>query len=163
MAWRRRRAVAQFKGEAPKGTLELLSTAGAEVEYESVRYSTSELEQLQTDLAKSLETMGVTDYVVALDPVGQRIIASVSSANGARMSDGAAISVQSISAALPSQLADANVDIQVVDGPVAQATTTYGGTEARVGTTFICTHGFTVSNGGRARTSPGRDLRPRGS
>lgn len=145
--WVDGRVVAQFKGEAPKRALELLSTAGAEVEYELVRYSTSELGQLLADLAKALETMGVADYVVALDPVGQRIIASVSSANGARLSDGAALSVQSISAALPSQLADANVDVQVVDGPVAQATTTYGGTEARVGTTFICTNGFTVSNG----------------
>lgn len=145
--WVDGRVVAQFKGDAPKGALELLSTAGAEVEYESVRYSASELQQLQTDLAKALETMGVADYVVSLDPIGQRIVASVSSANGARLPDGSAISVQSISAALPSQLADANIDIQVADGPVAQATTTYGGTEARIGTTFICTNGFTVSSG----------------
>jgi hypothetical protein len=145
--WVDGRVVAQFNGEAPKGALELLSTAGAEVQYESVRHSARELQQFQADLAKALETMGIANYVVSLDPIGQRIIASVSSANGARLADGSAISVQSISAALPSQLADANIDIQVADGPVAQATTTYGGTEARVGTTFICTNGFTVSSG----------------
>jgi hypothetical protein len=136
--------VAQFKGEAPKGALELLATAGAKIDYELVRYSANELERLQADLGEVLEGMGVTDYAVGIAPIGQRIIASVSTATKSSSSDGAPISKQSISAALPARLADANVDIQVVDVPVTQPTTTYGGTDGRINTSFICTNGFTV-------------------
>jgi hypothetical protein len=145
--WVDGRVVAQFNGEAPQGAQDLLSSAGAQVAYESVGHSARDLQQFETDLAKALETMGIANYVVSIDPSGQRIIASVSRANGARLADGSIISVQSIWSRLPSQLAEANVDVQVADGPVAQATTTYGGTEARVGTSFICTNGFTVSSG----------------
>jgi hypothetical protein len=142
--WMDGRVVAQFKGRAPDAALELLRTARAEVGYELVRYSAAELGQLQTDLGKVLTGMGVTDFAVALDPTGQRIIASVSTTSEARSPDGAAISKQSIAAALPSNLAGANVDIQLADQPIAQPTTTYGGTDARIGTFLQCTNGFTV-------------------
>lgn len=82
--------------------------------------------------------------MIAHDPVGQRIIASVSSAIDAS-STGGTISKQSIAEALPSALANANVDIQLVDQPIAQPTTTYGGTDARIGTSLVCTNGFTVN------------------
>ncbi|MBA2558411.1 MAG: hypothetical protein H0V07_00710 [Propionibacteriales bacterium] len=145
--WVDGKVVAQFDDQAPKAALELLSTTGADVDSELVKYSTSKLEQLKQQLMRSLKATGVKDFAVAIDPVDQRIIASVSTLNGARMPDGSAISRQSLWATLPSELAEANVDIQVVAQPVFGATTTYGGADARVGTSFICTTAFTVSLG----------------
>ncbi len=142
--WVDGQATAQFKDQAPAGALELLESSGAEVRAEVVQYSTNELNGLLTDLEGFLEEMGVKDFAVGLDPAGQRLIAS---ANTSSTGDGPDISKQALEAALPSHLADANVDIQVLDGPITQAATTYGGTDARKGTTFWCTNAFTVSNG----------------
>jgi hypothetical protein len=145
--WLDGKVVAQFDGQPPRAALELLSTAGADVDFELVKYSTGELGQLQQQLVDVLKGAGLTDFAVAVDPVNQRIIGSVSTANGARMPDGAAISKHSLWATLPSELAAANVDLQVVAQPVHGATTTYGGADARIGSTFDCTTAFTVASG----------------
>ena len=146
--WEQGRAVAQFEGRAPEGALDLLRGSGAEVASEVVVSSRSELHRQQVEVGNSLTAMGVTDWAVAIDPAGERIVASVGIANGARMADGKAISEQSILANLPADLSAANVDVQVVNGPVSHATTTYGGTDARIGGAFQCTNAFTVTGPG---------------
>jgi hypothetical protein len=63
------------------------------------------------------------------------------------------LSKQLILASLPTDVTAANLDLQMMDGDVLGATTTYGGADARVGASLVCTTGFTVIYGGTTGVS----------
>ena len=147
LRWEAGRAVAQFKETAPDGALDLLAESGAPVGHELVRYSNAELADLKQAVVTSLEEQGVPSFVVTTDPGSQRIVGTVSSVQGARTLSGASISRQSIYDAMPADVTEADVAIDVVDRQIQQPTAVLGGTDARIGTAFECTIGFSVISG----------------
>jgi hypothetical protein len=54
---------------------------------------------------------------------------------------------------MPAEVVDASLDLQMASDAVIGPTTTYGGADARIGTSFVCTTGFTVTKNGTTGVS----------
>lgn len=104
------RLLAQFVGDAPAEALTWLEGAGVPVAPVSVRFGRAELDARQSAVVSVLRGRGATDYSVATDPWTQHILVSVSAADD--------VSEAAIRAALPTGIAQQDVSIDVVVGPV---------------------------------------------
>jgi hypothetical protein len=140
------RAVAQFKRDASVDALEYLATSGDSVDYELVQYSANELEDLQDEVAGSLQELGHDEYAVAVDG-HQKILVTVRGTGDSDTNELAATLRHSIMAALPERFAMASIELEVVDEAVSGATNVYGGTDPRHDNDRNCTIGFTVVSG----------------
>lgn len=140
-------AGAQFKGRVPSEALDLLAGSGVDFKPEIVRYSARELDDLHDALRRSLEAMGISDFVVATDARNQRLVATIGTGSGLAQNDHQPASREAVIGLLPQQLVEAGVEIDVVDGPAGTPWTTYGGAEVGQNGAFACTSGFTVVTG----------------
>ena len=135
------RAIAQFKGQAPREAIRILETSGVNVAAELVEYSISELGDLKDAVAQSLAARGVDDSAVALDPRRQVILVTIGSATA----DGT--SPATIANDLRAEFGGSPVEIEVVDGPIFTEWTGYGGGAVGTASALSCTVGFTVISG----------------
>lgn len=105
------RLVAQFVGEAPGAALADIERAGVPVVPVAVRFGRADLERRQSTVAGVLRALGATDHSVGTDPWTQRILVAVS--------DAAGVTEAAIRAALPAGVAQQDVSIHIVVGPVS--------------------------------------------
>jgi len=136
------RAVAQFNGNVPSEAVSLLEDAGVTITPQLVKYSAEDLEGLHEELRSSLAAMGSDDFVVATDTKNQQLTVTIGTSSA-----GGQTSSEAVLAQLPQHLVDLGVEIDVVNGQVANPWSTYGGAEVKLNSTFYCTTGFTVRLG----------------
>ena len=104
------RLIAQFAGEVDGVAVARLEEADIEVLPVLVRFTRPELESRQASVVATLASLGAADFGVATDTATQRILVSVSDASG--------LTEAAIRAALPADVAQHDVSIDIVEGPV---------------------------------------------
>lgn len=147
--WQDSQVVVQFKSAIPASFQQLFAGTGARVRAEVVKYSSRELERLEADLVGYLKASGFEEYLVALEPSTQRLVATINIAGVARPP-----SPEALLAGEPRSLLHTTVSIDLINGPVStnMIVGVVGG--QRVGSVgdFLCTSGFSVYAGGTKGT-----------